>query len=114
MVEGLDGLDTQESSDHNANGGDHLFYGDLSHMHRAKGLFSVNNKATTHHYSTHSAMVVWGLWVLGLHEECTSLEPEMTYQAPYLLVKKTTTVDQPLDHHVHLFFIQRPDLGSYE
>ena len=33
MVVGLDGLDAQEPSDHNADDGDHLFSGDLSHMH---------------------------------------------------------------------------------
>ena len=103
MVEGLDGLDAQESSDHNVNGGDHLFSGDLSHMHQGKGLFSVNNKATTQHYSMHSAKVVWGFQVLRLHEECTILEPEMTCQAPYLLVKNTTTIDQPPDDHICLF-----------
>ena len=103
MVAGLDGLDVQESSDHNADGGDHLFSGDLCHMHRGKGLFSVNNKDTTQHYSTRSAKVVWGLWVLGLHEERTSLEPGMTCQAPYLLVETITSVDLPSDDHVHLF-----------
>ena len=82
MVAGLDGLDAQEPSDHNAHSGDHLFFGDLSHMHRGKGLVSVNNKATTQHYSMHSAKVVWGLWVLGVHEECTNLECETTCQAP--------------------------------
>jgi hypothetical protein len=39
MVVGLDGLYTQELLDHNVDGGDHLFSGDLSHMHQGKGLF---------------------------------------------------------------------------
>ena len=34
-----------------------------------KGIVGVNKNATTQHYSTRSAKVVWGLWVLGLHEE---------------------------------------------
>lgn len=79
---GLDGLDAQELSDHNVDGGDHLFSKDLSHMHQGKGLFSVNNKSATQHYSTHSAKIAWRLWALGLHKDRTILEPGMTYQAP--------------------------------
>ena len=51
-------------------------------MHRGKGVFSVNNKATIQHYLMRSAKVMWGIWVLGLHEEKTNLELGMTCQAP--------------------------------
>ena len=47
MVVGLDDLDAQDPSDHNADGGDHLFSGGLSHMHQEKGLDSVYNGAST-------------------------------------------------------------------
>ena len=66
---------------------------DLSHMHQGKLLFDVLNDAATQHYSAHIAKVAWGLWVLGLHEEHTSLEPRMTYQAPYRLYVCTMTID---------------------
>ena len=73
-------------------------------MHRGKRKFGVYNHASTQHYSTRSAKVVWGLWVLGLHEERTNLEHEMTCQAPYLLVKMTTVADQFSDDHIRLSF----------
>ena len=38
-------------------------------MHWVKGVVGVNKNTTTQHYSMCSAKVVWGLWVLGLHEE---------------------------------------------
>ena len=69
-----------------------------------KGVVGVNKNTATQHYSTRSAKVVWGLWVLGLHEERTSLEPETTCQAHYLLVKMTIAIDQSLDDHIHLSF----------
>ena len=58
---GLDSLDAQETSDHNADGGDHLFSRDLSHMHWVNGVVGVNKNTTTQHYSMCSAKVVWGL-----------------------------------------------------
>ena len=61
MVEGLDGLDTQELSVCSTDDGDHLLFGDLSHMHRGKRVVGVNNKSATQHYSMCSAKVVWGL-----------------------------------------------------
>ena len=42
--------------------------------------------------------------MFGLHEEHTSLELEMTWQAPNLLVETTTVADQFLDDHIHLSF----------
>ena len=38
-------------------------------MYTVKGVVGVNKNTTTQHYLTRSAKVVWGLWVLGLHEE---------------------------------------------
>ena len=38
--------------------------------------------------STRSAKVVLGLWVIGLHEKLTSLEPGTTCQAPYLFATR--------------------------
>ena len=72
-------MDAQEPSDHGMNGGDHILSGDLSHMHREKYVFEFYRTATTQYYSMHSAKVVWGLWVFGLHEERTSLELRMTW-----------------------------------
>ena len=107
----MDGLDAQESSDRGVDGGDHLLSGELSHIHQGKSVVGLNNKAATQHYSTRSAKVVWGLWVLGLREERTSLEPGKTCQDPYLLVKMTTTADQPPNDHIRL---QISDPRSYE
>ena len=78
-------MDAQESLDHGVDGGDHLFPEDLSHMHREIDVFEVYRSATTQHYLMRIARVVLGLYVFGLHEESTILEPGMTYQAPYLL-----------------------------
>ena len=47
-----------------------------------------------------SAKVVWGLWVLGLHEERTNLELGTTYHPPYLLVKMKIAADQFSNDHV--------------
>ena len=69
-------------------------------MHRGKSVVGVNNKAATQDYSTHNAKVVWGLWVFDLHEERTILEPGMTCQAPYLLVKMTIVTDRFSDDHL--------------
>ena len=73
-------------------------------MHRGKRQFGIYNHAATQQYLMHSAKVVWGLQVLGLRKEHTSLEPETTCQAPYLLVKMTTVADQFSDDHVRLSF----------
>ena len=100
-------MDAQETSDRGVDGSDHLFPKDLSHMHQEKYVFEVYRSVATQHYSTRSARVVWGIWVFGLHEERTSLEPGTTSQIPYLLVKKTTTADQPSDDHIRLLFTQR-------
>ena len=95
-ISSLDDLDEQEPSNRDVGGGDHLLFGDLSHMHRGRSVVDVNNYVATQHYSTCSAKVVWGLWVLGLHKERTILEPRTTCQAPYLLVKKTMTTGSNL------------------
>ena len=99
------GLDAQEPLDHNVDSGDHLFSRDLSHMHPGKSVFGVYNHASTQQYLMCSSRVVWGLWVLGLHEDHTSLELGTTCQAPYLLEEVITFVDLPSDDHVCLFFI---------
>ena len=95
-------------------GGDHLLSRDLSHMHQEKYVFEVYKGATTQHYSMRFLRVVWGLWVVGLHEERTSLEPRTTCQPPYLLEETITSVYLPLDDHVHLFKKKKINLGSYE
>ena len=61
-------------------------------MHRGRIDVGVNKNIATQHYLTCSEKVVWGLWVLGLREEHTSLEPEMTCQAHYRLMEITTIV----------------------
>ena len=71
-------MDTQELSDHDMDGGDHLFSRDLSQMHQGRSVVGVNNHASTQHYLTCSAKVVWGLWVLGLHKERNKLESGTT------------------------------------
>ena len=97
-------MDAQDPSDHSMNGGDNLLSGDLSHMHWEKDVFEVYKSATTQYCLTHSAKVMWGLQVFGLHEECTNLELGMTWQAPKLLVETTTTAEQFLDDYVCLSF----------
>ena len=45
--------------------------------------------------STHSEKVWWGLWVFGLHENITSLEPGTTCQAPLSFgMSGSSTVDE--------------------
>ena len=97
-------MDAQELFDHDVDVGDHLLSIDLSHMRRGRSVVGVNNHVATQHYSMRIAKVVWGIWVLGLHEECTILEPRMTCQAPYLLLKMTTPIDQFSDDHIYLSF----------
>ena len=41
IFDGIDGLDTQEPSNHDVDDGDHLFSRDLSHKNRGKSLFGV-------------------------------------------------------------------------
>ena len=42
-------------------------------MYMVKGVVGVNKNTVTQHYSTRITKEVWGLWVLGLHEEVHQL-----------------------------------------
>ena len=48
--------------------------------------------------SMHIEKVWWGIWVFRLHDKSTSSKPEMTYQAPYLLVHvENSIIDEDND-----------------
>ena len=73
-------------------------------MHWVKGVVGVNKNTTTQHYSMHSAKVMWGLWVFGLHEEAHQPRARDDLSGPLPFgEKKSITVDLPSDNHVRLF-----------
>ena len=57
-------------------------------------------------YLTHRAKVWWGIWVFGLHEKITSLEPWTTCHPPYLLlIMENLFDDVVVDMSEKLWFI---------
>ena len=73
-------------------------------MHRGRIVVGVNKNTATKHYSTRSAKVVWGLWVLGLHEEAHQPGAQEDLSSPLPFGEKDNNRKiKPLDDHVRLF-----------
>jgi hypothetical protein len=73
-------------------------------MHRGRMVVGVNKNIATKHYSTRSAKVVWGLWVLGLHEEAHWPRAWDKLTGPLPFGEKDNNCKiKPLDDHVHFF-----------
>ena len=73
-------------------------------MYTVKGVVGVNKNIATQHYSTRSAKVVWGLWVLGLHEEAHQPGALDNLSGPLPFGEKDNNCEvKPLDDHVRLF-----------
>ena len=79
---------------------------DLSHMHSANRVFSVNKYNPHYTYLTHSARVVWELWVLGLHTKSPARSPGRAVRPPTFWSNSQRSFIRQGEDHARRFFFE--------